>query len=45
MKIPTITNYRVEEVEVPAPKDEQQIIREVLGLAAPPCHLARRAKC
>ena len=35
MKIPTITNYRVEEVEVPAPKDEQQIIREVLGLAAP----------
>jgi hypothetical protein len=35
MKIPTITNYRVEEVEVPAPKAEQQIINEALGLAAP----------
>ena len=35
MKIPTITNYRVEEVEVPAPKAEQQIIHEALGLAAP----------
>ena len=35
MKIPTITDYRVEEVEVPAPKEEQQIIHEALGLAAP----------
>lgn len=35
MKVPTITDYRVEEVEVPAPKDEQQIINEALGLAQP----------
>jgi hypothetical protein len=35
MKIPTITDYRVEEVEVPAPKEEQQIINEALGLVAP----------
>lgn len=35
MRIPQITGYRLEEVEVPAPKDEQQIINEVLGLTEP----------
>ena len=35
MKIPTITDYRVEEVEVPAPKEEQQTIHEALRLVPP----------
>jgi hypothetical protein len=32
---PNITGYRLEEVEVPAPKPEQQIINEVLGITPP----------
>lgn len=35
MRVPNITDYSLKEVEVPAPKDEQQIINEVLGLAEP----------
>ena len=35
MKVPNITDYSLEEVEIPAPKDRQQIINEVLGLAEP----------
>ncbi len=35
MQMPNITDYSLEEVEVPAPKDEQQIISEVLGLTEP----------
>ena len=32
MKVPQITGYRLEEVQLPAPKDEEQVIREALGL-------------
>lgn len=35
MTIPTITRYRIEEIEVPPPKNEQQIINEVLGIVEP----------
>ncbi len=35
MRIPTITDYRVEEVEVPAPMDEQQSLLEDLGIVPP----------
>lgn len=35
MRIPTISDYHVEEVEVPAPKDEQQILYEALGIVPP----------
>jgi hypothetical protein len=35
MQQPRISGYRIEYVDVPAPKDEAQIVREVLG-ASPP---------
>lgn len=35
MRIPTISDYHVEEVEIPAPKDEQQILREAMGVDPP----------
>lgn len=35
METPRISGYRLEYVDVPAPKDEAQIVREVLG-ASPP---------
>lgn len=35
MRAPDITRYRIEEIEVPPPKDQQQIINEVLGLVEP----------
>lgn len=35
MRIPTISDYHVEEVEVPAPKDEQQILHEAIGIVPP----------
>jgi hypothetical protein len=33
MIVPNIIGYRIDEVEVPEPKPDDQIIREVLGLA------------
>lgn len=38
MELPRISGYRLEFVDVPAPKDEAQIVREVLGVSpsAPP---------
>lgn len=35
MQIPNITRYLIEEIEMPPPKEEQQIINEVLGIIAP----------
>lgn len=34
-RLPNITGYRIEVVELPAPKDEDQIDREVLGIEPP----------
>lgn len=33
--LPTVTGYRLKEVQIPAPKSEQQIINEVMGVTAP----------
>lgn len=35
MQVPSISKYRIEEIEVPPPKDEQQIISEVLRIVEP----------
>jgi hypothetical protein len=35
MIIPDIKRYKIEEVEVPAPKEREQVIREALGISPP----------
>jgi hypothetical protein len=35
MRVPNITGYRIESVEIPIAKDEEQIIREAIGLTPP----------
>lgn len=35
MQAPIITSYRIEEIELPPPKSEQQILYEVMGIVEP----------